>query len=122
MTLSLLACPAARPRRPPAVRLLFSLLSLWLFLGPWGGQPAQAQDTTSTQGVEFTPVEAAPAARPTPAADTLFFMDAPAPAAASPAPPAAAKSAPAQVAPARAAPVSLWVTLLTGLLGALRRC
>jgi len=68
--------------------------------------------------VEFTPVEAAPTARPTPTADTagLVFTDAPAPAAASPAPPAA-KAAPAQVAPARAAPVSLWVTLLTGLLG-----
>ena len=108
--------PLAPTRRPAAW-----LLALWLLLAAFGA--AQAQDTVSTKGLNFTPAAAAPApATPTAApADTagLVFTEA-APAAATPAaaparPAATARAAGASAPPA--VPVSLWITFITGLLG-----
>ncbi len=100
------------------------LLGLWLLLGASAGLPARAQDTVSTDDIEFTPVEApAPAAKAASAAKATD--SAAAPAAASPATSATTASAPATSAsqPAAMPPggepakPSLWVTFLAGLLG-----
>ena len=101
------AAPRGLRRLQPGV--IWVLLGL--LLGLLGWQPARAQDTLSTDNIEFTPIEA-----PAPAAAAPTDTTRRAAAKATAAPPVRTVSAVAAAAPA-SAPVSLWVTFITGLLG-----
>jgi len=96
------------------------LLALWLLAG-LAAHPAAAQDTVSTDDIEFTPVDAAPAApkadsgRPAP---RTAATAATAPEAGGTAKMPATVAAPASSTPNNAPlPMSLWLTFVTGLLG-----
>jgi len=94
------------------------LLGIWLLLGALAWQPAVAQDTVSTDDIEFTPLETAPAAK---APDTAKAKAAAAPAVSpttAASRPAAATTADAPASPTpKEAPTSLWVKFLTGFVG-----